>query len=170
MRAWPRQDAGAVRLSFLGGSSAGGLRRGRNGEQRAGLGDVLRAPAIGEEPVMADAVKPLWEHMQEETPDELMRGERHDLVSLRALDAVVLVFEGDAIGAGRDQAAVGDGDAMGVAGEIGQYSGGAGKRRLSILPIIKDLGSRSAILTIRYTGKGARSYGKRTQKGNAIFV
>ena len=29
---------------------------GEYGEQRAGLGDVLRAPAIGEQPVMADAV------------------------------------------------------------------------------------------------------------------
>ena len=119
---------------------------------------------------MADAVEALWEHMQQETPNELVRSERHDLVPLRPLDAVVLVFERDAMGAGRNQAAVGDGHAMGVAGEIGQNRFGAGKRRLSILPIIKDLGSRSATLTIRYTGKGARSYGKRTQKGNAIFV
>src|SRR6516225_11640058 len=132
MRAWPRQDAGAVRLSFLGGSSAGGLRRGRNGEQRAGLGDVLRAPAIGEKSVMADAVEALWEHMQQEAPDELVRSERHDLVPLRPLDPVVLVFERDAIGAGRNQAAVGDGHAMGVAGEIGQYSGGAGKRSFRV--------------------------------------
>ena len=55
MRAWLRQDAGTVRLSLLLGGAIG-LRRGRNGEQRAGLGDVLRAPAISEEPVMADAV------------------------------------------------------------------------------------------------------------------
>jgi hypothetical protein len=119
---------------------------------------------------MADAVEALRQHMQEEAPDELMRGKRHDLVSLRPFDAIVLVLERDASGAGGNQAAVGDGHAMGVAGKISQYRGGAGERRLSILPIIKDLGSRSATLTIRYTGKGARSYGKRTQKGNAIFV
>src|SRR5271166_1547004 len=76
---------------------------------------------------MADAVEPLRQHMQQEAADELMRGEGHDLVPLRPLDAVVLVFERDAAGAGRDQAAVGDGDAVSVAGEIGQYRGGAGK-------------------------------------------
>ena len=47
---------GAVRLCILCSSGAIGLRRGRNGEQRAGLGDVIRAPAIGEKSVMADAV------------------------------------------------------------------------------------------------------------------
>jgi hypothetical protein len=42
------------------------------------------------------------------------------------------------------------------------------EQRLSILPIITK--SRSATPTIRCTGKGARSCGRRTQKGNAIFV
>ena len=45
---------------------------------------------------MADAVEALRQHMQQKAPDELMRGERHDLVALRPLDAVVLVFERDA--------------------------------------------------------------------------
>ena len=47
---------GASGFGVLGGSRAIGLRRGQYGEQRAGLGDVLRAPAIGEKSVMADAV------------------------------------------------------------------------------------------------------------------
>ncbi len=77
---------------------------------------------------MPDAVEAAWQHMQEKAPDELMRVERHGLVTLWPLDAVVLVFEGDAIRIGRDQAAVGDGDAMGVAGEIGQDRLRPGKR------------------------------------------
>ena len=44
------------------------------------------------------------------------------------------------------------------------------KGNLSILPIIMDLGSRSATPTIRYIVRGAQSCGRRTQKGNAIFV
>ena len=69
---------------------------------------------------MANAVEALRQHMQEKAPDELMRVERHGLVTLRPLDTVVLVFEGNAIRIGRDQPAVGDGHTMGVAGEIGQ--------------------------------------------------
>ena len=119
---------------------------------------------------MANAVEPLRQHVQQKAPDELIRGERHGLVTLWPLDAVILVFEGDATFTGCDQAAVGDGHAMGVAGEIGQHRFGAGKRRLSILPIIMDLGSRSATPTIRYSVRGAQSCGRRTQKGNGIFV
>jgi hypothetical protein len=59
---------------------------------------------------------------------------------------------------------------MGVAREIGEHHLRTGKRRLSIMPIIRDLGSRSATLTIRSTVRGAQSCGRRTQKGNAIFV
>ena len=40
------------------------------------------AVAIGEKPVMPDAVEALRQHMQQKAPDELVRGERHGLVSL----------------------------------------------------------------------------------------
>ncbi len=100
--AWPRQDAGAIQLSLLRGSGIIGLCHGQNGEQCAGLGDVVRAAAIGQQPVMADAVEALWQHMQQKAPDELVRVERHGLVSLWPFDPVILVFEGDAIRIGRD--------------------------------------------------------------------
>ena len=119
---------------------------------------------------MPNTVEATWQDMQQKAPDELVRGEPHGLVTLWPLDAVILIFEGDATFTGCDQAAVGDGHAMGVAGEIGQYRFGAGKGNLSILPIIMDLGSRSATPTIRYIVRGAQSCGRRTQKGNAIFV
>ena len=46
---------------------------------------------------------------------------RHDLVSLRPLDATVLLLEGDVVFVGCDQAAVGDRRAIGGAGEMGQH-------------------------------------------------
>src|SRR5437763_14386342 len=49
-----------------------------------------------------------------------MRGERHRLPAVGLVDALVLPPEGDGIGVGGDQSAVGDGDAMGVAREIAQ--------------------------------------------------
>jgi hypothetical protein len=52
--------------------------------------------------------------VDEEAADELVGSERHLLVSIAALAAVVLPFEGDACLVNGDQAAVGDGDAVGV--------------------------------------------------------
>jgi len=67
-----------------------------------------------------DAVKALWQDVDEEPANELARLEGHGFVSVRAFDTVVLVFKRDTAGVGRDQAAVGDGDAMGVAGQVGK--------------------------------------------------
>src|SRR5467141_3353522 len=62
----------------------------------------------------------LRQHMHQEAADELVGIERHHPVSLPTFEAVILPFEGDALVIERDQAAVGDGDAVGVAREIGQ--------------------------------------------------
>jgi hypothetical protein len=59
---------------------------------------------------------------------------------------------------------------MGVAGEIGQHRIRPGERRLSILPIITETGSRSATLTIRCIGRRALFCAWKIQKGNAIFA
>src|SRR6516225_5516620 len=64
----------------------------------------------------------LWPASSRAIPaNELARLERHGSVAVRAFEAVVLVFERDAVRVGGDQAAVGDGDAMGVAAEVGQH-------------------------------------------------
>src|SRR5947209_1192800 len=51
--------------------------------------------------------------MNEEAADELVGGERHHLVSITPIDPVVLPLEGHAGIVERDQATVGDGDAVG---------------------------------------------------------
>src|SRR5450432_105373 len=59
--------------------------------------------------------------MHQEAADELACIERHHpVVSLGAIKAIVLPLEGDALVVGRDQAAVGDSDAVGVARKIAQ--------------------------------------------------
>src|SRR6202035_6075259 len=59
--------------------------------------------------------------MHQEAADELARIERHHpVVSLGAVKAIILPREGDALVVGRDQAAVGDGDTVGVARKIAQ--------------------------------------------------
>ena len=61
-----------------------------------------------------------------------MRGERHGLVSPWSLDPVILEFEGDVIGIGRDQPAVGDGDAVSISRQIGKHRFRAGERLFCI--------------------------------------
>ena len=53
-------------------------------------------------------------------------------VSIAAFDPIVLPLEGDAVAVEGDQATVGDGDAVGVAGEIGQHRLGFAERAFSI--------------------------------------
>jgi hypothetical protein len=64
---------------------------------------------------VADAVKALRQHVQQEAPYELVRRERHGLPTARALNAVVLPAERDAAIVGGDEASVRDGDAVRVA-------------------------------------------------------
>src|SRR5271166_5050542 len=89
---------------------------------------------------MPDAVKAAWQYMEQEAADELVRRERHDALPLGTIAAVVLVAEGDAGLVERKQTPVGDGDAVGVAREIGEHGLGAGERRLGIdhEPLLPD--------------------------------
>ena len=104
----PQQGQGCV---SVGGSSivpgVGGITLGlRCGEQLACSRDVVGAGSVGEQAVVTDAVESAGQHMDEEPADELVGRERHDLVSIAALDPVVLPFEGDAVVVERDQSAV----------------------------------------------------------------
>ena len=74
----------------------------------------------------------LGQHMDQESPDELMRRQRHGLVPAGPLDPVVLVLERDAGLVGADQPAVGDRDPVRIAGEIGQHSFRSGERALGV--------------------------------------
>lgn len=81
---------------------------------------------------MSDAVEAARQDMKQEAADELVRGERHDLLTVGAFTAVILVAERDACAVEGDQAAVGDGDPVGIARQIGEDGFGPGERRLRI--------------------------------------
>ena len=82
------------------------LPRFRHGEQLSGLGEAVGALAVGEHPVVANAVEAFWQDVGEETPDELARRQHHDFEAAGAVDAIVLVFERDGRRVGGDQSAV----------------------------------------------------------------
>jgi hypothetical protein len=110
-----------------------GLRRWRrHGKQFAGPRNIELAHGAGEQAVVADAVEALWQNMQQEAPDELVRRERHEALPLRTLAAVVFVAEGDASLVVGDHGLIGDGDPVGVAREIDEYGLGAAERRLGV--------------------------------------
>lgn len=85
---------------------------------------------IGKQTVMTNAMEAVGDGVQQEAADELMGIERHQL--LDAACSVILLSKGDVIAVHADKAGIGDGDAMGVATEIGQYLFGSGKWRLGI--------------------------------------
>ena len=81
---------------------------------------------------MADAVEASGQHVEEKAPDELVRREPHRLPAVRTVDAVVFPAEGDAGVVGRDEAAVRDGDPVGVAGQIGEHCFGPANGALAV--------------------------------------
>jgi hypothetical protein len=100
------------------------------GQQLSTKRESSCAMAIGEEAEVADAMEAGRQDVQEEPAHELARIERHDLAA--AFLPVVLPEETDGIVCHGDEAAVGDGDAMGVAAEIGQHLLGAAEGRFGV--------------------------------------
>src|ERR1700681_5029598 len=91
-------------------------------EQLANARDIVGPGLTGEEAVVADAVEARRQDMHQKAADELVRGKRHHLVvSLLAFETIILPLEGNVLVVGRDQAAVGDGDAVGVARKVAQH-------------------------------------------------
>ena len=108
---WTRQHAllvGCSRLRWLGL-----FRGGWSGEQLARSRDVGGTIAAGKQPVAPNAMKALWQHMDQEATDKLVGRQRHRLVAAWSIDPIVLVPEGDAVVVGSYEAAIGDGHAVG---------------------------------------------------------
>ena len=121
-----------VGLSVSPTVSVGSFSRSLTASSSRARATLSAQVARGEQAVVADAVEALWQHVDEEAADELVGGERHALLAVAALDAVILPSEGDAVLVEGDQAAVGDGDAVGIARQIGQHGLWTAERTLGI--------------------------------------
>ena len=82
-------------------------------EQSAAQSDIFGAVTIRHESEIADAVEAVGQGMKQKAADELVWLQPHDLFG--AVLTVILPGEGDVIVVESFDAAVGDGDAMGVA-------------------------------------------------------
>ncbi len=86
----------------------------------------------GEQAVVADAVEPLRQDVEQEAADELVGGDRHRLLPVGAGATIILVAERDAALVEAEEAAVRDRDPVGVAGQIGEHRLRPGEGRLGV--------------------------------------
>ena len=90
------------------------------------------AGGASEQAIVPYAMETTLQNMKEEAADELVGGERHDLLPVGAVAAIVLVAEGDAGLVKRDQTTARDRDPVGVARQIGEHRFRSRERRLGI--------------------------------------
>jgi hypothetical protein len=98
---------------------------------------------VGQEAEGADANKAAGQHMQQEAAQELWGFEGHH--SLAIAVGVISPAEGDLMVGEGDQAMVGDGDAMSVAGEIAEDMMRAAERGFGIDdPVLTEQGTQES--------------------------
>ena len=101
------------------------------------------AATVGQEAEGADANKAAGQHMQQETAQELFRLDRHH--SLVISVGIISPAEGDLVVGEGDQAMVGDGDAVSVAGEIAEDMMGTAEWGFGIDdPVLTEQGAQES--------------------------
>lgn len=89
------------------------------GEQSLTERQESRAPSIGQEPERSDANKTAGQDVEQEAAQELLRIERHPSFLIPV--GIILPAKGNPVPVEGYEAVVGDGHAMGVAGEIAEH-------------------------------------------------
>jgi hypothetical protein len=107
----------------------GGGSRGLS-QEGAALGEVGRAAAIGEQAEVAETDEAVGDDVEEEATEELVDVEVHDLDAVAV--GVVPPAEADATVGEGEEPVVGEGDAMGVAAEVGEHVLGTREGRLAV--------------------------------------
>jgi hypothetical protein len=124
-----QHGSGAGRTTQLVGG-LGAICAGNCAEQLAATFERSTASAVGEEAEVADADQAFGQQVQQEASQKLIGGNGHDLV-LAAM-GIVSPAEGDAMVLESHEAMVGDGDAMGVAGQVVENMFGTAEGRLGV--------------------------------------
>ena len=91
------------------------------GQKRSAQSQSGGAMSIGHEAEVTNAMEAVRQGVQQEATNELVGGQLHDLC--RVVVSVILPGEPDMIVVDLDDAAIGDGDAVRVAPEIGEHLG-----------------------------------------------
>ena len=81
---------------------------------------------------MTDTMETFRQNVEQEAADEFIRAERHGALAVDTIVTIVLVAEGNAGLVKRDQAAVRNGDAVGVPRQVGEHRLRSGEGRLGV--------------------------------------
>jgi hypothetical protein len=81
--------------------------------------NTVTSMAVGEKAEVAHAVEAVRKHMKEKAPDKLVGMKTHDLLTVATVSPIILPSKGNMVVIDIEDAAVGDGDTMGVPAEIG---------------------------------------------------
>jgi hypothetical protein len=133
-RAFPQRVTGELLVAFpvvlvwLGLGRAWGGRS--HAQELAAMLQLLFAISIAQEPIIANAVKPTGENVEEESPNELLGRERHDFLLI--VVAVVPPLELDLAVFDLQDPMIGNRDPVGVAADVVHHSLGASEGRLGI--------------------------------------
>jgi len=106
------------------------VRHGLIGEQTLTQGQESGAPPIGQEPERPDADKAAGQDVEQEAAQELLRTECHH--SLFIPVGIILPAESNLVMLESHESMVGDGNAMGIAGEIAEHMMGTAEGGLGI--------------------------------------
>src|ERR1700730_13625136 len=110
-------------------------------EQSLTEGQDSATAAIGQEPERADADKAARQDVEQETAQELLRTERRH--SLLISVGIILPVESNLVVLKGHEAMVGEGHAMGVAGEIAEHMMGTAEGRLGVdNPVLTEQGTQ----------------------------
>lgn len=120
-----------------------GLRWRLLSEQRAAEEKRRASPPVGHPPEVTDAGKAFWQHMHQEPAQELLVGKSHGAVL--ALVGVVFPAKSYAVVVDAKQTVVGNGDSMGVTGQVLQNVFRTAERRLGVTThCLREMVSRNA--------------------------
>ena len=81
---------------------------------------------------MSDAMKALWQDVDQEAADELGRGQAHDLHAITMFDAIVFPIEGDGVSIRADQPVVRNRHPVRVPAQVCQHGLGSSEGWLGI--------------------------------------
>ena len=93
---------------------------------------LSRSPPVGEKAEVANANEALRENVQEDSAEELDRGQGHHAFVCHHALSLVLVMEGDTFSVKGHDPVIGNGDAMGVTAKVLQHLRGAAESGLGI--------------------------------------
>ena len=103
----------------------------RLGKELPHARQILAAPGIGDQAIVADTVKPARQYMQQKPPHELLGAQRHRLVARSSLDPVILPAKRHATLIQRHEPPVRDRHPVGITRQVSSTAAGPANGRLA---------------------------------------